>query len=59
MARGIGHRQKKVVAAKKVWIRGGHPPKISSFSPQQKDEARGKRKPGRKPKGETPGASSP
>lgn len=43
MARGIGSRQKKVVAAKKVWIKSSF-----SLSPRVRDGVRAPEKPKRK-----------
>jgi hypothetical protein len=43
MGRGIGNRQKKIVASKKVWIKPR--PKAYPLSPRERDGVRGSRPP--------------
>jgi hypothetical protein len=52
VARGIGNRQKKVVSAKKAWIK-------FPLSPREGDGVRGQKKPRQKSKSRAPVAHSP
>jgi hypothetical protein len=48
MARGIGHRQKKIITPKKVWIQKGPAPKAFPLSSRERDGVRGKQPPTQK-----------
>ena len=49
MGRGIGNRQKKIVAPKKVWLKPRPTPKASHLSPRERDGVSGNRPPTKKP----------
>jgi hypothetical protein len=48
MGRGIGNRQKKIVAPKKIWIQPRPSLKAHPLSPRERDGVRGKQPPTKK-----------
>jgi hypothetical protein len=45
MGRGIGNRQKKVVAPRKIWVKPKPAPKALPLSRRERDGVRGKQPP--------------